>query len=156
MRIKSTHPRFSIDFIREVVNFVKPSGVVNFDIWVKNSKPGTFRGRAYAKGTSFHSRHCPYVVIRIGEREYPFKFRYVGRSEAFPEIEYLNEEEFFVALVAHELRHLWQGKMKNKRGYYKGSKGKYSEFDCEMYALEMLGKWRKTVRSLLYNDYLHS
>lgn len=141
MRIKTTHPNFSNDLIREIVNFVKPSGVHNFDVWVKTSKK-SFHGRAYTGGTHFHSRHCPYIVIRIGKNKYPFKHKYPNRKESFPEIETLNEIELLVHVIAHEIRHLWQAKMKNKRGYYPGSKGKFSELDAEMYAIDMVNKWR--------------
>jgi len=45
--------------------------------------------------------------------------------------------------MAHELRHLWQAKAKNKRGYFWGGRGKFSEIDTESYAIQCLRKWRK-------------
>ncbi len=85
----------------------------------------------------------PHVVCRLDiKMKFPHVLHYRGKGPSFPDTEVKNSEEMIVYLIAHELRHLFQAKAKNKRGYYKGSKGRYSEYDAEMYAIDMLEKWR--------------
>jgi hypothetical protein len=52
--------------------------------------------------------------------------------------------ERLVLIMAHELRHLWQGKTTSRRGYVWGARGRYSEVDTEAYALRKLREWRRS------------
>jgi hypothetical protein len=59
-----------------------------------------------------------------------------------------NRTEALVHLLAHELRHLWQAKV--KRGYRVwGARGQFSERDADAYAIQMLRRWRRS-GSLFY------
>jgi len=141
MRLRNT-TNFDINLIREIIRFVRPPGIKRFDVWVKNSRSG-FSGRAYCYGTSYHDhgRMCPYIAVRVGDNKFPFTHSYPWLKNG-PNITFENKEDILVYLLAHELRHLWQAKTKNRRGYANGSKGKFSEIDCEMYSKEMLEKWK--------------
>jgi hypothetical protein len=50
--------------------------------------------------------------------------------------------EAVVFLVAHELRHVWQGRIKKGRRVW-GARGQYSERDADAYALRVLRRWRR-------------
>lgn len=140
MRIKNTCSLFDVDLIREAVNFVKPNGISKFDVWIKNSKKA-FYGRAYYTGTAFHNRYCPYVVIRIGRNKYPYYCNRFNKKGYLSFIVY-SAEELLIHLLAHELRHLWQRKV--KRGYRVwGARGQFSERDADAYAIHKVREWRR-------------
>lgn len=140
MRIRNTHKVFSTELIREIINFVRPPDITDFDVWIKNSRRG-FAGKAYCYGCSYHDRMCPYILVRVGTYKYPMVHRYRGMKTS-PAITLMDWHDTLVYLIAHELRHLWQAKAKNKRGYYRGSKGRFSEIDTVSYGKSMLIKWR--------------
>jgi hypothetical protein len=52
--------------------------------------------------------------------------------------------ELLVVIAAHELRHCWQSKARNKAGYAWGARGRYSEVDTEAFALRKLRDWRRS------------
>jgi hypothetical protein len=52
------------------------------------------------------------------------------------------QEEAIVHLVAHELRHLWQAKVKKGHRVW-GARGQYSERDCDAYAIGVVRHWRR-------------
>lgn len=141
MRVKNTSKYFHIEKIREIVKFCKPSGVHNFDIWVKRGSSSFPAGRAYIQGCAMHSRVCPYIVIKINPKIMKFPF-YMDARKAYLKQVYYSVDEAFVGIVAHELRHLWQ--TKHKRGYrVYGSRGQYSERDCDAYAIHKIREWRR-------------
>ncbi len=146
----------SDDLLRKIIRFTCPSGVSGFDIAFKNSARG-FCGRAYYSGTSYHEqslirrgirkrgvcqRYTPLVVINV-----PPPRKYVRPNVTDYGGGYLRSVQFshtedIVHLVAHELRHLWQAKV--KRGYRVwGSRGQYSERDADAYAIQKLRQWRR-------------
>lgn len=148
MRIKNT-TSFPDDLVREVVRFVRPPGIRNFDVRVSNST-GDFAGRAYLRSGYHDRRSTPFVVVRVGpDRFFPRKVHYRGRVDS-PTFWYLTREEALVGVIAHELRHLWQFKQKNRRGYFPRTRGKCSERDCECWALNRLRAWRR--RNYWYVD----
>ena len=139
MRIKNTS-NFSSDMIREIIAFVKPNKVTNFDCWVKKSQHG-FAGRAYCSGCSYHGRWCPYIVVRIGENKYPYTI-HKNQKKGYMEITLYSAEELLVSVIAHELRHLWQKKV--PRGWRVwGARGQFSERDADAYAIHMVREWRR-------------
>lgn len=127
--------------LREVIRFACPSSVSNFSIWFKRAGSGTrtfFAGRAYLA-----RKH---IVCRIPTRFERLNKPYVGGGIK-PGRGYLpwpayTFEEALVALVAHETNHLHQ--VKNPRLYRRtwGARGRFSERDCDAYAIRMLRKWR--------------
>jgi hypothetical protein len=86
--------------VREVLNFVRPSGVHHVDVYVENRSYGVGSGRA--------SRHG-YVTVRI-DRELPHPIRWTPQHEhGYIFDDYVrSREEVLVMLLAHELRHQWQ------------------------------------------------
>lgn len=155
------------ELIRDIIRFVRPSGITNFDVMIKNSGDRHIAGRAYVSGKcSYHATNSPFVVCRIptgkdkvihgfkGSRDNPVTWiekHYPQRLFTY-QIGHLKGKRYYIAnrtealvyVISHELRHLWQGKAKNKAGYYPKSKGRYSEIDTEGYAITMLRKWRKS------------
>lgn len=164
MKIKNT-TEIPNEIVREVIQFVRPSGISNFDVMVKNSGGRWVAGRAYVSGKcSYHETSSPFIVCRIPKKS---KTTHGWRTAIdttpvshtrihFPQklttyqIGHLkgrrywlaNQIEALVYVMAHELRHIWQHKMKNKKGYYPKSRGKYSEIDTEGYAITKLRAWR--------------
>ena len=133
--------------IREIIRMVRPSGISNFDIMIKNSDGNTCCGTAYSKGSSYHYSKRPFVVIRIpkNEKHYPYK-TYDGKGY-IPTI-ILNKVEDIIHVIAHELRHLWQSKV--KRGYRVwGARGQFSERDADAYAIRKVREYRKTITTVL-------
>jgi hypothetical protein len=53
-----------------------------------------------------------------------------------------NRTEALVYVLAHELRHLWQGRVHRGRRVW-GSRGQYSERDADAYAIHKLREWRR-------------
>lgn len=140
MRIKNS-TNIPTDTIRTMVRFVVPPGVAGFDVRVNNTAGACFRGRAYAKGHPHHDRPCPFIIVSIcqAERLPPIDVRHRGGYLPMPA---MTREEMLLVLLAHELRHLWQGRVKRGRRIY-GARGQYSERDADAYALRALRHWRR-------------
>jgi hypothetical protein len=126
-------------WLRKVIAAVKPANVTNFDISFKNCGYKGHRGRAYTKGCSYHGSWAPLVIVSLGKATYPYKTTSRG---AYLGVELYSLAEAAVFITAHELRHLWQGKIK-KRWRVWGSKGQYSERDADAYALQMVRRYRR-------------
>lgn len=127
--------------LREIISFVKPNQVKNFDISFKNSK--SWGGTAYYNGCSYHSTISPLVVCRVNNKlKYPLNpnpRQSVGYLKHIVLFSYI---EFIVYMTAHELRHLWQSKVKKGWRYW-GCRGQFSERDADCYALHKLREWRR-------------
>jgi hypothetical protein len=134
MRLKN-YTDIETERIREIIRFVKPSGIGGFDVRISNTKRYRFAGRAYMEGSDYHDRDCPFIVVRIGGKgwDYPYKSCSYGII--------LSKEEILVMVIAHELRHLWQ--YKHKKGKVWGAKGRFSERDADAYAIRKVREWRR-------------
>lgn len=122
------------DVIRAAVRAVRPPGIGGFDLRVTWG-PGSGSGRAYAEGAGFRERACPYVVVRLPRTEAAARKRWRAKG-AYLEIVVGSRLEALVALLAHELRHIWQAR--HSRGRVFGARGRYSERDADAYALQRL------------------
>lgn len=159
MRIKN-YTTFNTDLIREIIAFVRPPGISNFDISFKNSENG-WKGKAYYAGCSYHDRKkVGLVTIGVPKRLIYNKATGKTRTEFTNEQTryrkpnvtdfgngYLRSNQFtptedLVHLVAHELRHLWQAKIKKGHRVW-GSRGQFSERDADAYAIRMTRAWRR-------------
>jgi hypothetical protein len=141
MRIRNSTD-FSVEKLREIIQVVRPPGISKFDVMVKNSR-GSYAGRAYSAGSEYHDRDCPFIVVRIGKAEEFPKKNYYRFKKGAPDFWMLTREEGLVAVMAHELRHLYQAKARNRRGYFPKTRGKFSEVDADCYALNRLRAWRR-------------
>lgn len=144
------------ELLREIIRFVCPPGVNGFDIAFKNSARG-YKGRAYTGGTSYHLRadrrggvyrgHYapPYVVIGCAKaltaRKWTKPYTFTSRG-AYLGCGVCSDVEAVVSLVAHELRHLWQKRVKRGHRVW-GARGQFSERDADAYAIQMLRQWRR-------------
>jgi len=141
MRIRNTSKIYSIEQIRKIIHFVRPSGISNFDVMIKNSGDSFWAGGAYVKGSYYHSLSSnPFITLRVGKIKMPFIYS-PFRAGYLP-WECFTQEEFLVHLIAHELRHLWQ--QVHPRGWRVwGSRGQFSERDADAYAIHKVREWRR-------------
>ena len=135
MRLKN-YTDIDSDLVRDLIRFVRPSGISNFDVRVSNGQ--SFRGRACWGGSGYHDRACPFIVCAIPKVWKPCIKRGHG---AYLDIAIGSKVEALVVLLAHELRHLWQAT--HTRGKVWGSKGRFSERDADAYAIQMLRRFRR-------------
>lgn len=139
MRLKN-HTDIPDATVRSLIQAVRPSGISNFDVRISNYAGRRGRGRAYTR-SSYHDRDCPFVVVSIAKTEQ--KARDLGQHRKGGYLNYAvgSRLEVLVAILSHELRHLWQAQ--HTRGKVWGSKGRFSERDADAYALHMLRRYRR-------------
>jgi len=119
--------------IREIVNFVKPSGIKNFDIIITNTSTGWHYGCARRNQ----------VLIRLSDKE---KFPFIHDcGKPYLPILLLTEDESLIQIFAHELRHVYQHQHGNKRLRNKIKIGKKvgKETDADVYAIRKVREWRR-------------
>lgn len=139
MRLKN-YTALDTDWLRKVVAAVKPSNVSKFDISFKNYGQAAHRGRAYWAGCSYHSSSAPLVVVALGKTcKYPYTTHDVGGYIGFT---VYTIQEASVLIISHELRHLWQAKVKKGWRVW-GAKGQFSERDADAYAIQMVRRYRR-------------
>lgn len=85
------------------------------------------------------------MICRVGDgRFFPYKAhqrKYGGRRPVW----IYSREEALVFLMAHELRHIWQGgRGARRRGMAWGARGRFPEVDADAWALKMLRAWRRS------------
>ena len=138
MRLRN-HTDIPSDLIRRMIAFAKPPGVAGFDVRVTNSASNGVRGVAYTEGASCHDRACPFIVVRVqrGARLAP-----EPAHDGYLPQPAMTREEGVLLVLAHELRHLWQAKVRRGRRVW-GARGVLSERDADAYALRALRHWRR-------------
>lgn len=163
MRLRNTSG-LSDELVREVIRFVRPAGISNFDVMVKGGSK-SFGGMSYAEGSGYHMTADPFVTVKIGpDSKFPLFVRgdrankpggavttyFDGRppkvskptTKGYLTLGWIfTRLEALVMVMAHELRHQWQ--RTHSRGRVWGARGKYSERDADAYALKMLRAWRR-------------
>jgi hypothetical protein len=138
MKLKN-YTRLETNWLRQAVAAVKPSNVTKFDISIKNSSWGN-KGKAYWNGCSYHSTNSPLVTIGLSAKtKYPYR---TTQGKGYIGFTLYTLKEVAVFIIAHELRHLWQAKV--KRGWRVwGSKGRFSERDADAYAIHKVREYRR-------------
>lgn len=126
----------SKEVFQEIVRFTIPPGVHGIKIQIRN----TWNGHGGAAWVG-----CRRVGLRFQtDLKYPSWIHPYQRGQLKGKKYWLASlEERIVYITAHELRHMWQRKSRNKAGYVWGSRGKFSEIDADSYALKMLRAWRR-------------
>ena len=137
----TNHTDIPSDWIRSVIRAVRPGGISNFDVRVSNSSGHRGKGKAYTRGSGYHSTANPFIVVYVAKTEEKARDLGLWRSGAYLQYATGSRREVFVAILAHELRHLWQAK--HTRGMVYGARGRYSERDADAYALQMLRRYRR-------------
>jgi hypothetical protein len=133
MKIQNTNKIYSTELLREIVKFVRPSGISNFKITLKNCKDKSFHGWAYSSWNL--------ITIKIGKYDFPHTVER-QRGTGYLDCTFYTQTELLVHLIAHELRHLWQ-KAHPKGWRVYGAKGRYSERDADAYAIHKVREWRR-------------
>ena len=138
MRLKN-YTQVDTEWLRAAIREVKPANVTSFDISIKNSSRGN-RGTAYWNGCSYHATSAPLITIGLSMKT-KFPYRTV-EGGGYLGVTLYTLKEVALFIIAHELRHLWQAKV--KRGWRVwGARGQFSERDADAYALQMLRKYRR-------------
>ena len=131
------------DVVRDIIRFVKPSGVSGFDVRVGVAGDGAvMKGKAYTRGSGYHDSAAPFINLYLGDVRYPRKPGPAVRSNYLPSPYFASKLEALVFLAAHELRHLWQARIPRGRRVW-GARGQFSERDADAYAIRMLRAWRR-------------
>ena len=147
MRLKN-YTNISNNKIKDMISFVRPPGISNFDVRISNSKTCFYRGICYYNGAYCHATTNPFIVVRVTQNENYFPI-YTANKKGKGYIDHLllSREEAVILLLAHELRHLWQKKI--PRGYRVwGARGQYSDRDADACAITKVREWRR--RSMKY------
>lgn len=118
--------------IRDIIKAIRPAGISNFDVEVKNSASWVGSGTAWSKKNR--------VVVRVATAR-TFRARMLQLGGAYLPHAWGTRTEVLLCLLAHELRHLWQAKHRRRRVW--GARGQFSERDADAYALRMLRKYRR-------------
>lgn len=138
MKLKN-YTALETDWLRQAIAAVKPSNVTKFDISVKNSSWGN-KGRAYWDGCAYHSTSAPLVTVGLCKAT---KFPYCTvKGKGYLGVPLYTLREVALFIIAHELRHLWQSKVKKGWRVW-GAKGQFSERDADAYALQMVRRYRR-------------
>lgn len=141
MRVENT-TNIPTETIRAIIRAVRPPGISNFDVRVSNCSGRRGKGVAYHAGSAYHSRACPFVVVYVAKAEMLARDLGEWRKGGYLKYAVGSRLEVLVAIMAHELRHLWQAKVKKGRRVW-GARGQFSERDADAYALQMLRKFRR-------------
>jgi hypothetical protein len=127
--------------VKSVEEFVMPPGGVGaYDIELRNSG-GRFAGAAYHKGSGYHTTARPFIVLRVGSG-FPCGPRIKFRPGYLPTPALASKVEAMVYVYAHELRHLWQARVKKGRRVW-GARGQFSERDADAWGIHCLRRWRR-------------
>jgi len=123
-----------------MVRFCKPNNISRYDVMIKNHRGKGCRGTAYHKGSSYHATTSPFIVVSVQRdaKGYPRKTAATG---AYIPFIVMSREENVLYILAHELRHLWQSKIKKGWRVW-GSRGQFSERDADAYAIRKVREWR--------------
>ena len=131
--------------LRLIIRTVRPSGISNFDLMIKNSEGNNCCGRCYTRGSSYHYSTKPFIVIRIPKKQGNYPYTTYGGEGYIPFI-ILNKIEDVLYVIAHELRHIWQSKI--KKGYRVwGARGQFSERDADAYAIRKVREYRRNTNN---------
>jgi len=143
--------------LRRIIKFARPTGVTGFKITFRNCSFGYCgvahytngaRAAEAGPGTGNRAQPRPYVLIGVYGPLQKVKWRmpyyWMGTDEGLDVRAYSNIEAV-VFLVAHELRHVWQGRVKRGHRVW-GARGQYCERDADAYGLRVLRRWRRETR----------
>jgi hypothetical protein len=158
--------KFDPALLRELINFAQPANVTHATIafrYAREYHGRAFTGRYHSKlvrRSSFGNydpyRHWP-TKRRKRALEEPDVVIYLRKSvRGSGKIEHNNghggrgylgsveytQEEAILHLLAHEMRHLWQVKIPSGWRVW-GARGRYSERDCDAYAIRVVRHWRR-------------
>ena len=130
IRIKNK-TAYDNNFIRSVMEFVKPPNVDDFHFTIKYGK--TFSGFCYL--------HFNRIWVSLGNAPYPcLRNEEPRKGGHIQNILILSEEEYLMFLTAHELFHL----------FLRNTKRPQSERACDAYALREIREYRKLTSSDFY------
>ena len=129
--------------IRAIVRAVRPAGISNFDVTIRNTTRKGCAGRAYTNGSGYHETADPFLVVRVARTDALARSIRQADGGYLPSV-WGSRLEALLFVLAHELRHMWQAAGQNpRRGMVYGARGRFSERDADAYALQMLRRYRR-------------
>lgn len=140
-RVWRNHTNIPDAVAKAIYEAVKPSGLSAHDVSIKNYGRHGGRGAAYYHGSAYHASARPFITVSIPRTEAKARVIRPAR-QGYMRIPTGSRLECLVLLLAHELRHLWQAKVKKGHRVW-GARGQFSERDADAYALSMLRKFRR-------------
>jgi hypothetical protein len=143
------------EIIRDIVRFVRPPGIKNFKVRVRNKTGYMWAGWGNGQGISvrvntsaeFPRMYQPYQYGQLKARWTKpdpvtgARRRLKGRRYYLTSL-----VEMLIVLFAHELMHTRQGQPGRIRGRVWGARGRFSEIQTSAYEIRMLRWWRKLDR----------
>jgi hypothetical protein len=161
------HTNVPEELLREFIRYAKPSGLPGIEFEFKNTTPGRWRAWAYSSGVGIYdyrkangrkARHPskPFVTVYVPRtvngmpqpepvRGYDNR-RDVSRARRFQRGYltggYWTDHEHLLHLIAHEIRHVWQRKVRKGWRVW-GARGQMSEKDADAFAIRTVRKWRR-------------
>jgi hypothetical protein len=151
MILRAKIRKAEIPLVRDLIRFAMPSGITNAIIQISYGRwyCGSAYGRNYRADKKWvRNTTRPDVKIHIPRHSRgagTIENRQVGRKGKgyLPSIEFTRQEAI-LHLLAHELRHLYQGlNQKRQKGRVWGARGIYSERDCDAYAIRVVRHYRR-------------
>ena len=154
MRVKANKTKFDNETLHDIFSFVKPNNVksTKVDLYIGGTKWGIRKGRMYTKNS--HGGNLIHLNVTNNSKLFPTKIR---RSDKHLKRGYLrtgillNPEEALVEVMAHELRHVHQENKKHKTKVRGRRRERFSEKDADIYAIQMIRKWRKSQPILVHD-----
>lgn len=130
------HTSIPNEVVKDVIRFVRPPGIKNFTVVLKDSHGSHhWRGWGYSGGVN--------ARLKINE-EFPFRLWTYQYGQLRGRRYYIaSPVENLIYLLAHELMHTRQGQRGPIRGRVWGARGRYSEIETESYAIRKLREWRR-------------
>ena len=156
------HTEVPVDLIKSMIDFAKPPGVSGFEIVLRNTPhQHGWKGWAFWAGlgnfvASGRDPRKPLITIKVprgvnGKAQPEMVYGYDNRSDTararrgkagYLTGDHWSDHEHLLHLIAHELRHLWQARVKKGRRVW-GARGQFSEKDCDSYAIKITRDWRR-------------
>jgi hypothetical protein len=140
MKVITTHKAFPEALVREIIEFVRPSGCYIKQVRITAHRYKS-RGLAWPTERRVLARITTHAESWPRVPSAPDAARVPGKGY-LPWPYLANATELLVMILAHEVRHLWQADVPRGRRVW-GSRGQYSERDADAYAIRLLRAWRR-------------
>lgn len=116
--------------IDEIIKFVSPKGIDSCDVFIDYCKDGSYLdGEAKPYGKNKFIKALFGKTNKYPRLSYPKKLQKVGYT---PQLMIKNDDEAIFCILAHELRHIWQGEV-TKQEFWTGKICKYTSWDGQEY-----------------------
>jgi len=144
---------FPDDIVKDVIRFTRPRGSGHSDIVVRESVGWKYANAYFYQGgkATFTRTNPSSGGSRITGMSDTIEAKVPGNFEPFvghhlkggPAFDFRSKLDVLVYEIAHEQRHLWQSRKRNRTDYLCADKERMSELDADLWAEKMLAAWRR-------------